>query len=160
MTSSHPAIALINFYRVSDPYGEFSNFSAHPIKLNGHTWPTTEHYFQGQKFPGTAQEKEIRETKSPMIAARLGRSRKVPIRKDWEQVKENIMRDALRAKFTQHPELKALLLGTGDATLIEHTTNDSYWGDGGDGSGRNRLGLLLMELRGELRAENTSDPTR
>lgn len=29
------------------------------------------------------------------------------------------MEIALRLKFTQHPDLKALLLGTGDADLIE-----------------------------------------
>ena len=59
---------------------------------------------------------------------------------------------ALRAKFTQHDELKAVLLGTGDAELVEHTANDRYWGDGGDGSGKNRLGALLMQVRAEIRA--------
>jgi len=61
------------------------------------------------------------------------------------------MRDVLRAKFTQHEDLRALLLSTGDAKLVEHTANDSYWADGGDGSGRNMLGQLLMQLREELR---------
>jgi predicted NAD-dependent protein-ADP-ribosyltransferase YbiA (DUF1768 family) len=46
------------------------------------------------------------------------------------------MLDALRAKFTQYEELKAVLLGTGEAVLVEHTANDSYWGDGGTGAGR------------------------
>ena len=67
-------------------------------------------------------------------------------------VKVAVMRDALRAKFTQHPELSELLLGTGDAKLVEHTENDDYWGDGGDGRGKNMLGRLLMLLRDELRA--------
>ena len=57
---------------------------------------------------------------------------------------------ALRAKFSQHHQLRTLLLGTGCAQLIEHTRNDSYWGDGGDGSGQNMLGKLLMQVRGEL----------
>lgn len=57
------------------------------------------------------------------------------------------MRKALVAKFTQHPELKTLLLSTGTAKLIEHTANDDYWGDGGDGTGQNMLGRLLMEMR-------------
>jgi len=140
----------ICFYRLNEPYGEFSNFSPHPIQLNGLMWPTTEHYFQAQKFPGTAHEEEIRLTASPMIAARLGRVRSKPLRADWEQVKEVVMKEALYAKFTQHPELCALLLSTEDAELIEHTTNDSYWGDGEDGSGRNRLGFLLTELCGNL----------
>ena len=145
----------ILFYRVNEPYGEFSNFSPHPIKIKGKEWPTTEHYFQGQKFAGTEHEEEIRKLASPMIAARMGRNRKLPLRKDWESAKDGIMREALEAKFTQHPELRELLLNTGDAVLVEHTTNDSYWGDGGDGSGRNRLGLLLMEVRTQLRAPFT-----
>jgi ribA/ribD-fused uncharacterized protein len=143
----------ILFYRVNEPYGEFSNFSPHPIKVNGKRWPTSEHFFQAQKFAGTEYEEKIREANSPMIAARLGRSRKEPLRPDWEAEKENVMRQALRAKFTQHEDLNALLLNTGDAVLVEHTANDRYWADNGDGTGKNRLGALLMELREELRKE-------
>jgi ribA/ribD-fused uncharacterized protein len=69
-------------------------------------------------------------------------------------MKERVMLDSLRAKFTQHDDLKATLLGTGTAKLVEHTENDSYWGDGGDGTGKNRLGILLMQLRDELSAAN------
>lgn len=60
------------------------------------------------------------------------------------------MREALLAKFTQHALLGAELLATGDALLVEHSKKDRYWGDGGDGSGRNRLGALLMSVREEL----------
>jgi ribA/ribD-fused uncharacterized protein len=88
-----------------------------------------------------------------MVAARMGRNRTLPLRSDWESVKDDIMREALRAKFGQHPGLKSLLLSTADAELVEHTKNDNYWADGGDGSGKNRLGALLMELRARLRAE-------
>lgn len=140
----------ILFYRQNDPYGEFSNFSAHPFKLNGRTWPTSEHYFQAQKFAGTEHEEAVRNARTPSMAAKLGRSRSLPLRADWEVVKEDVMRAALRAKFEQHPKLEALLLSTGDAELIEHTRNDRYWADGGDGTGKNRLGILLMELRAEL----------
>lgn len=143
----------ILFYRVNEPYGEFSNFSPHPINLHGKTWPTSEHYFQGQKFAGTMHEEEIRLATSPMIAARMGRSRQRPLRADWDSVKDDIMREALRAKFTQHAELRSLLLGTHNADLIEHTKNDRYWADNGDGTGKNRLGELLMELRAKLRNE-------
>ena len=144
-------MSTIRFYRVNERYGEFSNFSPHPVEIKGRVWPTSEHYFQAQKFAGTEHEEAVRLAKSPMIAARMGRSRERPLRSDWETVKDDIMREALRAKFTQHPELRSLLLKTGDAQLIEHTRNDSYWADGGDGTGKNRLGQLLMELRGELR---------
>lgn len=144
---------VIQFYRVSDEYGEFSNFAAFPIKLQGKVWLTSEHYFQAQKFAGTEHAEAIRQTRSPMIAARMGRDRKKPLRRDWEAVKDDIMRKAVRAKFTQHSELLTLLLATGDAVLVEHTTNDSYWGNGGDGSGKNMLGQILMHLRDELRQE-------
>ena len=140
----------ILFYRQNDSYGEFSNFSAHPFTLNGRLWPTSEHYFQAQKFAGTEHEEAVRNATTPSLAAKLGRSRALPLRADWEAVKDDVMRAALKAKFEQHPKLKSLLLSTGDAELVEHTRNDSYWADGGDGTGKNRLGILLMELRAEL----------
>ena len=133
------------------PTESFGNFSAHPIELKGLVWPTSEHYFQAQKFAGTEHEEGIRHARSPMIVARMGRSRERPLRPDWETVKDDIMRGALQTKFKQHPSLRSLLLQTGDAELIEHTKNDRYWADGGDGSGKNRLGHLLMELRENLR---------
>jgi len=143
----------IRFYGTKGEYGCFSNFAGYPFVRNGNRWPTSEHYFQAQKFPGTDQERRIREAKSPMVAARMGRSRKIKIRRDWESVKVSIMADALHAKFTQHDELRDILLATGEAKLVEHTPRDSYWGDGGDGSGKNMLGQLLMKLRDELRKE-------
>jgi N-glycosidase YbiA len=143
----------IHFYSVSGEHGGFSNFSPHPITLKGKTWPTSEHYFQAQKFAGTPDEEEVRQARSPMIAARMGRSRKRPLRKDWESVKDSIMHEAVLAKFTQHADLREILLGTGDAKIVEHTENDAYWGDGGDGSGRNKLGQILMQVREELRSQ-------
>lgn len=141
----------ILFYRVNELYGEFSNFSPHPIELNEKVWPTSEHYFQAQKFVDTEHVEAVRLAKSPMVAARMGRSRERPLRVDWETAKDDIMREALQAKFTQHPTLRSLLLKTGDVELVEHTKNDRYWADGGDGTGENRLGQLLMELREQLR---------
>ncbi|MDJ1479419.1 NADAR family protein [Cytophagaceae bacterium YF14B1] len=141
----------IFFYSVGDTYGEFSNFALYPIKLKGKMWPTSEHYFQAQKFVDTPYEETIRKAISPMKAAELGRSRKLKLRRDWDSVKDNIMYEAIKAKFTQHTELAELLLKTGDVRIIEHTENDSYWGDGGDGSGKNKLGKLLMKLREELK---------
>ena len=70
----------ILFYRLSDSYGEFSNFSPHPLQLKCKVWPTAEHYFQAQKFADTDHEDAIRRAKSPMMAARMGRSRERPLR--------------------------------------------------------------------------------
>jgi ribA/ribD-fused uncharacterized protein len=147
----------INFYRVSDEYGCFSNFAPYPVRLDGKVWPTSEHYLQAQKFEDPKHREQIRKTKSPMIAARLGRDRKKPIRRDWESVKVGIMREVVRAKFMQHNDIRQILLSTGDKKIVEHTENDSYWGDGGDGSGKNMLGRILMEVREELKNGSTDE---
>lgn len=141
----------INFYSTRAAFGEFSNFARFPIELDGNTWFTTEHYFQAEKFIDEAYRMKIRDTKSAMEAAKLGRSRKMKIKENWDDIRIEVMKKALIAKFTQHEKLKELLLSTGDATLVEHTKNDNFWGDGGDGSGENWLGKLLMELREELK---------
>jgi N-glycosidase YbiA len=148
----------IKFYSVGDDYGEFSNFAPFALALDKKKWPTSEHYFQAQKFLDPKDREEVRRASSPHIAARLGRDRKKKLRKDWESAKVGIMRRALEAKFTQHEELGRLLLSTGSCKLIEHTPNDDYWGDGGDGLGKNMLGRLLMEVREKLRGEQRARP--
>lgn len=140
----------ILFYCTSTEYGEFSNFARFPIKLRGKKWPTSEHYFQAMKHSSISDRDEIRKAKTPSEASRQGRDRKKKLRRDWESVKVQIMREVIKAKFTQYPDICELLVSTDEAILIEHTDNDNYWGDGGDGKGRNMLGRLIMELRTEL----------
>lgn len=143
----------IKFYSTRAQWGEFSNFARFPIKLDGQVWPTSEHYFQAMKFKGTKRASDIRKAKGPKKAADMGRDRSHPtkIRRDWERVKEDVMHRAVKAKFTQHRKLEELLLSTGTARLVEHTEKDSYWGDGGNGSGKNRLGHILERVREEIR---------
>jgi len=143
---------LIKFYKVNDSYGIFSNFSPSPIILVSQIWPTVEHFFQASKFHDIAVVDKILAIKSPMDAAKEGRNRNNKLRPDWEQVKDLIMYKAVKAKFLQHPDMKSILLKTGDWLIIEHTANDNYWADGGDGTGKNMLGILLMRVREELRA--------
>ncbi|MCU1730767.1 MULTISPECIES: NADAR family protein [unclassified Pseudomonas] len=140
----------ILFYETDKPYGCFSNFSRHPITLDGILWPTTEHYFQACKFTEQVDIDAVREAKTPFLAAQIGRERHRSFRSDWDQARDPVMLEALRAKFTQHADLRETLLGTGDAELVEHTKNDRYWADGGDGSGKNMLGKLLEQVRAEL----------
>lgn len=147
----------IKFYSVNDDFGEFSNFAYYEIKIDGIRWQTVEHYFQSQKFLDKTYQKKIRTAETPMQAAILGRDRKQKLRKDWESVKVSVMREAIYAKFTQHPELKDLLISTNDSKLVEHTSNDSYWGDGGNGKGKNMLGILLMEIRENIKNEKESE---
>lgn len=151
----------IKFYSSGEiPFGAFSNFlKKHPITVNDKEWPSSEHYYQAMKFAGTEHEEAVRLVKTPREAADMGREKNRPLRTDWEQVKDDVMREAIKAKFTQHTCLKSILLASGDAELIEHTANDNYWADAGDGSGKNMLGKLLMELREEIRKEIKPDPT-
>lgn len=140
------------FYHVREqPYGCFSNFSAHGFELDGAWWPTSEHYFQAQKFAGTPYAEQIRLAHSPKEAADLGRQRSLPMRADWEKVKDEIMYKAVMSKFKTHTDIRAILLATENEEIIENTTTDYYWGRGTDGSGRNMLGQLLMQVRGVLR---------
>ena len=150
----------IEFYSKIPAYREFSNFFPSAFDLDGKRWPTTEHYFQAQKFTATPEyQEEIRLAKTPEKAKSLGASREKPIRADWDQVREDVMKKALKAKFTQNADLKALLLSTGNRPLVEANPTDSYWGYGRTKKGKNRMGILLQQLRDELRAANAGKPT-
>lgn len=141
----------ILFYEESQEYGWCSNFASCPILLNSQLWPTTEHYYQAMKYAGLPYAEIVRQAYSPMVSKVLTRDLQHAPRSDWDDVKDAVMLEAVRAKFMQHSHLRALLLATGDAELVEHTVNDSYWGDAGDGSGRNQLGRTLMQVRDEIR---------
>ena len=133
-------------------WGEFSNFSQHAVYLYGKIWRTTEHFYQAQKFSEPELQERIRSAVSPILAKQIAEQLESQhLQTNWCNVKEKVMWQALAAKFTQHPELKALLLSTQKRNIAEHTRNDSYWGDAGDGTGFNRLGELLVQLRSQLR---------
>ncbi|WHY17932.1 NADAR domain-containing protein [Paenibacillus sp. G2S3] len=140
----------IRFYKVNDKYGCFSNFSKHGFELDGKYWPTSEHYFQAQKFVGSIYEEEIRVVESPMDAANMGRDRDKPLRSDWEEVKDEVMKKAVLQKFQTHPDIREILISTSPEEIIEETTGDYYWGCGTKGTGKNVLGKILMEVRSTL----------
>jgi len=80
--------------------------------------------------------------------------------KDWDKVKIDVMYKAIKAKFSQHSEMKEMLLATGNGWLIEHTKNDFQWADGNDGSGKNYLGKLLVFLRHNIVNGEEKQPSR
>lgn len=147
----------ILFYSQNKDYGEFSNFSQHGFQIDGQYWKTVEHYFQAMKFVDTEYADKVREARNPRDAKKLGRRRDWPLRKDWEAVKDDVMRVAVLEKFRTHDDLRELLLATGDADIVENAPSDYYWGCGADGSGKNMLGKILMEVRDQLRAEADQD---
>ena len=129
-----------------EPYGCFSNFSEHGFEFDGLYWATVEHYFQAHKFAGNPYTKQIRTAKTPKQAKELGRTREHPLRSDWEDVKVDLMRQAVLRKFQTHADIRTILLDTGNEEIVENSA-DAYWGSGSDGSGENMLGLILMETR-------------
>ena len=146
--------APIYFYTKTNHYFEFSNFSPHGIEVDGQYWPTVEYYhYQAMKFSKEACEvhrDRIRGCATAREARQLGQTRSVPIRPDWDLVRDSVMEQALRLKFSR-PQLLERLLSTGQRQLVEASPFDYYWGAGADGSGQNRLGRLLMSIRDELR---------
>jgi len=146
---------MISFYVPSDEFGFLCNFSTHGFQLDGRYWPTVEHYFQAQKFAGTEHEERVRLARTPKEAKNLGHTRKIAIRSDWENVKLDVMRAAVLAKFTTHSVLRDALLATGEEALVENAPSDYFWGCGALGTGKNMLGRILMETRNALRESAT-----
>ena len=84
----------------------------------------------------------------------MGRDRTLPLRPDWEQVKDDVMEKAVLQKFKAHADIRDILLATGDEALVENSPVDYYWGCGKDGSGKNKLGQILMAVRETLRSQS------
>lgn len=149
------AVDDVRFYRANErPYGVFSNLFRRSINFEGRVFPTAEHAYQA----GKARKEEVREwilsAPTPGLVAMAAHGLYTwDIVPDWSQIKYNRMRQVLRAKFTQHDDLRQLLLSTGGARIVEagRVANvvNCTWGEV-NGRGRNMLGLLLMELRTEL----------
>lgn len=155
-------VRYAKFYRTRDKWGDFSNFVRRPITLDAKVWPSSEHYYQAKKAIHEIDAETIRSLPSPKEAAEMGRT--IECRPDWNEhittlgisppvqsvrlVKDWFMWQALVAKFTQHEDLKkVLVVDSDDMIIVEHTVNDRYWGDNGDGTGLNMLGNQLMDLR-------------
>jgi ribA/ribD-fused uncharacterized protein len=136
----------INSFRGENSF--LSNMSGSSFKVGQETYPTVEHFFQAMKTTDPAERAKILATKTAGEAKKIGKT--VTLRKNWNQIREEVMETGLRAKFQQNPELKKRLIDTGDVNLIEgNTWGDTFWGEV-DGKGQNKLGKLLMKIRDEL----------
>lgn len=157
------------FFMGNDSLTEFRGFENGfdaKIVIDGITFPTMEHYYQWSKakaFGDADAEKKILKTASAKSVKTYGKKVKNFEEEKWNEKKDEIMRIGLRAKFTQHPELRELLLSTKDRPIGEADPRDKYWGigTGADTSkakdpakwpGKNMLGKILMELRDEFSA--------
>ena len=137
---------MINKFR--GKYYFLSNFYETPVTWNGLTYLNNEAAFQSAK---SFSDRECFTNLDPSSAKKLGR--KVQLRSDWENVKDDVMYEICKAKFSQNTELKKRLLSTGNEHLEEgNTWGDKIWGTV-NGIGENRLGKILMRIREELRNE-------
>lgn len=141
------------FYDKNKPHYGFTNFSNHPVIYGGLAYPTSEHLFQSLKFiPHRADISDlIRNCKTSADALSEATRHKKHQRADWFRVNIQMMDEVLLHKFRQHPALKAELLGTGNAELVEDSHRDAFWGVGKNGKGRNELGKALVRLRERFR---------
>lgn len=124
-----------------------SNFFHSPFKRSDGTYDTVEHYFQAHKTTDKHLRAHIRRSATPYDAHRRGRA--ITLRPDWETVKAQIMRTALRAKFAL-PDFRKMLLATGKQELVHLAPWDAYWGTGRDGEGQNMLGKMIMKIRRDM----------
>ncbi|WP_303821338.1 NADAR domain-containing protein [Ruminococcus flavefaciens] len=157
----------IFFYRVGDAYGAFSNWAPTPFTVDGVSFSTAEQYIMYRKcltFGDTVTAEKLLSSDSPKEQKALGREAAGYIDSVWAGIRQTVAIRGLYAKFSQDAELKRLLLGTGDAVLVECTSNDRIWACGLDRDdddrlsadrwkGQNILGFALMEVRNMLRAE-------
>jgi len=111
----------IHFYNKGEPYFEFTNFSAHPIRYDNKDYRTSEHLFQSFKFEDRADAEAIRCQPTARGALEEARARSSRVRGGWHTSQLNIqaMEKTLMLKFTQHSDLVTSLLNTGNAVLIE-----------------------------------------
>lgn len=131
-------------------YNCLLNFSSHTVFYKGMSWKTAAHAFQGQKFDDYENKMAVFFAETPYAATLIGSEKKRPLRKDWEKIKDDILKEILTAKVFQHGVVREVLLSTNKAFLVCQNENDHYWSNGGDGSGKNIFGKILMEIRDEL----------
>jgi len=154
-TKTKAELTEVRFYRASEkPYGAFSNLYRREIEFEGEQFATSEHAYQAGKARKPEVRKWLMEAPSPALLAMAAHGLYVwDINSDWSKIKFERMKRVLQAKFTQHEDLKQLLMSTGTARLVESATVDNavnrLWGEVG-GVGKNKLGELLMEVRAEL----------
>ena len=133
-----------------------SNFYWNEIEFEGITYPTNEHFFQAMKTLDVDERRQIANCLTPGQAKRMGR--RVALRPDWEEVKEDVMFLGLCLKFADE-QLADWLVETGDELLVEGTTwHDNEWGNCScpkckNIEGKNKLGKLLMKVRSMIREE-------
>jgi len=141
----------INF--VEDIFAYLSPFSAHRIEIWGEAFPTHEHAYQASRVKPGPERDEIKNAPSPKDAWRVGQKYKNDpniVVADFN--KDRVVEEIMRAKLTQHQDVKTILKASGDRELHKVYAPDTYWGMSKDGTkGENKMGKIWMKLREELK---------
>ena len=152
-TMDYGIFALYDKHAITEFRDEFfflSNFYLCDITFDGINYKNAEAAFQAQKCEDTKEKFKFTEL-APGDAKRLGKT--VKLRKDWNDVRIDIMRKVVKAKFDQNMGIKEKLIATDNRCLIEvNVWKDKFWGVS-CGSGKNMLGRILMDLRKEYLTE-------
>lgn len=139
--------------RFRGEYYFLSNMFPERLTVGGITYECAEAAFQAQKVTSDAERMKFSKLNG-FDARKLGRQ--VALRPDWDQVRLDVMREVLRAKFS-NPELARQLVATQGTIQENNTWGDTFWGIS-KGQGQNHLGRMLEELREELK-QNVHRPT-
>ncbi len=150
----HEVPAVIDSFR--GEFGFLSNFHDASIWIDGQRYKSVEYAYQAFKFGPYAGENSahamVMNAKSPGEAKKLGYSAQLPV--DWDTKKIDLMQRLVREKF-KNPLLRAMLVATEDAVLIEgNTWNDVFFGVC-RGKGLNWLGRILMDEREACKKEES-----
>lgn len=135
------------------PYRWLSNFEPCRIEYQGLQYPASENAYKATR--ALPEFRQHFTTCSPKEAIRLGESLPKLSDEEWRDKRVTVMRDILLIKFSDNPHLAKKLLDTKDAYLEERLWwRDTFWGyDVNLGRGDNNLGLLLMDIRSQLRRD-------
>jgi len=140
--------------KIDDFRGDYfflSNFCPSPFVFCDVKYETVEHAFQALKATNQKDHDLVKNSKNPSEAKRYGRN--IKLRDDWEEVKDDIMYDLVKAKFLQNPGQAKMLTETGNAELVEgNTWGDTHFGVcSKTGVGENVLGKILMDVREDIK---------
>lgn len=143
----------VTFTKTNESFGGFSNMcSGFPITNGVVEFPTSEHLYQICKFGDHPQiQRELLNEKNPMVMKNKTKKYKGSVRKDWEDIKVEVMKWVLKGKFVSNfIKFGNLLVETGGKPIFEVSQRDGFWGTkevNGVFEGENRLGIELMGLR-------------
>lgn len=151
------------FKKNNEEFGGLSNMATgFPLRVNGIEIRTTEALYQACRFPHLPEiQQKIIEQKSPMMVKMISNTNKKNSREDWDNIRLEVMNWCINIKLAQNfVSFGAVLHETGLKNIVENSAKDDFWGaipneEGTIFTGKNALGILLMDLRKAFYGKDT-----